>query len=123
MKLHLLCTTNRVPLSYELTAANAADACSLWVNCWRMRAFLGRTTSPASCWGTRPTAAQSLGKSWPGAASCWQPKKADRRPPMRQQQAEVCFAALKGVFGIDGTLAKTLSGLATRIAAKVRAYT
>jgi len=42
---------------------------------------------------------------------------------MRQQQAEVCFAALKGVFGIDGTLAKTLSGLATRIAAKVTKVT
>jgi hypothetical protein len=25
VKLHLLCATNRVPLSYELTPANAAD--------------------------------------------------------------------------------------------------
>ena len=25
MKLHLLCATNRVPISYELTAANIAD--------------------------------------------------------------------------------------------------
>jgi hypothetical protein len=25
VKLHLLCSTNRVPLSYELTAANVAD--------------------------------------------------------------------------------------------------
>ena len=41
-------------------------------------------------------------------------EKADRRPPTRQQ-VEVCFAALKGVFGMDGTLAKTLTGLATRI--------
>jgi hypothetical protein len=33
------------------------------------------------------------------------------------------FAALKGVFGMGGTLAKTLTGLATRIATKVTAYT
>ncbi len=25
MKLHLVCATNRVPLSYELTSANVAD--------------------------------------------------------------------------------------------------
>jgi hypothetical protein len=25
VKLHILCSTNRVPLSYELTAANVAD--------------------------------------------------------------------------------------------------
>jgi hypothetical protein len=36
---------------------------------------------------------------------------------------EVCFAALKRVFSMDATLAKTLVGLATRIAAKVAAYT
>ena len=49
-------------------------------------------------------------------------EKADRRAPIRQQ-VEVCFAALKGVFGMGGTLAKTLTGLATRIATKVTAYT
>jgi hypothetical protein len=49
-------------------------------------------------------------------------EKADRRPQVRQQ-VEVCFAALKRVFGMDGTLAKTLVGLVTRIAAKVAAYT
>jgi hypothetical protein len=36
---------------------------------------------------------------------------------------EVCFAALKRVFGLGETLAKTLVGLATRIAAKICAYT
>ena len=36
---------------------------------------------------------------------------------------EGAFAALKGVFGMGGTLAKTLTGLATRIATKVTAYT
>ena len=27
VKLHLLCSTNRVPISYELTPANVADVC------------------------------------------------------------------------------------------------
>ena len=40
-------------------------------------------------------------------------EKADRRPPVRQQ-VQVCLAALKSVFGMDGTLAKTLRGLATQ---------
>jgi Transposase DDE domain len=38
VKLHLLCATNRVPLSYELTAANAADVLSWWASSWRRRA-------------------------------------------------------------------------------------
>jgi hypothetical protein len=37
-------------------------------------------------------------------------EKAHRRPPVRQQ-VEVCLAALKRVFGMDRTLAKTLTGL------------
>jgi hypothetical protein len=49
-------------------------------------------------------------------------EKADRRAPIRQQ-VEVCFAALKRWFGMGGTLARTLTGLVTRIAAKVAAYT
>jgi hypothetical protein len=36
---------------------------------------------------------------------------------------EICFAVLKRVFGMDATLAKTLTGLATRIATKIAAYT
>ncbi len=50
-------------------------------------------------------------------------QRSNRRPATRQQ-AEVCFATLKRVFGMDGTPAtKTLTGLATRIAAKLAAYT
>jgi hypothetical protein len=48
-------------------------------------------------------------------------ERADRRPATRQQ-VEVCFAALKRTFGMGATLATTLLGLATRIAAKVTAY-
>ncbi len=49
-------------------------------------------------------------------------ERANRRPATRQQ-VEVRFATLKRAFGMDGTLAKTLLGLATRIAAKLAAYT
>ena len=36
---------------------------------------------------------------------------------------EICFSSLKRVFGLGETLAKTLVGLVTRIAAKMAAYT
>jgi hypothetical protein len=40
-----------------------------------------------------------------------------------RQQIEICFSSLKRVFGLGETLATTLTGLATRIAAKITAYT
>jgi len=40
-----------------------------------------------------------------------------------RQQIEIAFASFKRVFGLGETLAKTLVGLATRIAAKITAYT
>jgi hypothetical protein len=49
-------------------------------------------------------------------------ERVDRRPAIRQQ-VEVCFAVLKRAFGMGETLATTLVGLVTRIAAKVSAYT
>src|SRR5215213_6106820 len=96
VKLHLLCSTNRVPLSYELTAANVADVLLV-------RELLSEAGLEE-------------------AGVLLATEKANRCPPIRQQ-VEVCFAALKRVFGMDGTLAKTLRGLVTRIAAKVAAYT
>lgn len=36
---------------------------------------------------------------------------------------EIALASLKRVFGLGQTLARTLVGLATRIAAKIAAYT
>ena len=40
-----------------------------------------------------------------------------------RQQIEIAFSSLKRTFGIGQTLATTLVGLVTRIAAKVSAYT
>jgi hypothetical protein len=121
VKLHLICSTNRVPISYELTAANVADA------------LLGRELVAAAGLGEDDLARRLLGdlayrdgrlaaELAEGAILLATEKADDRRPPIRQQ-VEVCLAALKRVFGMDGTLAKTLTGLAIRIAAKVAAYT
>jgi hypothetical protein len=46
----------------------------------------------------------------------------ERRRGVRQQ-VEIAFSSLKRVFGLGETLATTLVGLATRIAAKMSAYT
>jgi hypothetical protein len=45
-----------------------------------------------------------------------------RRPGVRQQ-IEIAFSSLKRTFGLVETLATTLVGLLTRIAAKLTAYT
>ena len=39
------------------------------------------------------------------------------------QRIEIALSSLKRAFGLDGTLATTLVGLASRIAAKICAYT
>ena len=46
----------------------------------------------------------------------------ERRREARQQ-VEIALSSLKRVFGLGETLATTLVGLATRIAAKITAYT
>ena len=73
MKLHLLCSTNRAPLSYELTAANVADV--LLVRELLAGAGFGEGGVGRRLLGIWPTAAASWEKVWPGAASCWQPKR------------------------------------------------
>lgn len=66
---------------------------------------------------------KKLGKDLAEADVLLAAERAERRPTIRQQ-VEVCFAALKRVFGLgETTLAKTLVGLVTRVAAKVSAYT
>jgi hypothetical protein len=46
------------------------------------------------------------------------------RQGAKRQQVEIALASLKKrVFGVGETLARTLVGLATRIAAKICAYT
>jgi len=120
VKLHLVCATNRVPLSYELTAANVADV--LLVRELLAEAGLGEAAVARGLLGDLAYRSGELGKDLAGRGILLATEKAHRRPPIRQQ-VEVCFSALKGVFGMDATLAKTLTGLVTRIATKVAAYT
>ena len=49
-------------------------------------------------------------------------ERSERRGGARQH-VEIAISSLKRVFGLGETLAKTLVGLATRIAAKICAYT
>ncbi len=121
VKLHLLlCTTNRIPLSYELTAANVADV--LLVRELLAGAGLEEGAVARRLLGDLAYRSGALGEELAGHAILLATEKAHRRAPIRQQ-VEVCFAALKRVFGMDGTLAKTLTGLVTRVATKVAAYT
>ena len=120
VKLHLICATNRIPISYELTAANVADV--LLVGELLSEAGLEEDGLVRRLLGDLAYRGGALGEELAGRGIILATEKADRRPPIRQQ-IEVCFAALKRVFGMDGTLAKTLTGLVTRIAAKVAAYT
>lgn len=120
VKLHLLCSTNRIPLSYELTAANVADA--LLVRELVAAAGLGEGELARRLLGDLAYRSGALATQLAHSGIVLATEKAERRPPIRQQ-VEVCFATLKRIFGMDGTLAKTLVGLASRIAAKVAAYT
>ena len=120
VKLHLICSTNRIPLSYELTSADVADA--LLVRELVAAAGLGEGDLARRLLGDLAYRSGRLAAELAEHGVLLATEKADRRPPIRQQ-VEVCLAALKRVFGMAETLAKTLTGLATRITAKVAAYT
>jgi hypothetical protein len=115
-----LCATNRVPLSYELTAANIADV--TLVEELLSEAGLEEGTVARRLLADLAYRSRTLREEDAGSGVLLASEKADRRAPIRQQ-VEVCFAALKRWFGMGATLAKTLAGLVTRIAAKVAAYT
>ncbi len=119
VKLHLLCATNRVPLSYEITPANAADV--LLAEELLDEARLGDGAA-RRLFGDLAYRSGALKGALGVRGVLLAAERAERRPAIRQQ-VEVCFAALKRVFGLGETLAKTLVGLATRVAAKVVAYT
>lgn len=118
-KLHLICSTNRVPLSYELTPASAADV--LLVEELLDEARLGSETV-RKLYGDLAYRSEVLKEALTHRSVVLVTERAERRPATRQQ-VEICFAALKRAFGLGATLAKTLIGFATRIAAKITAYT
>jgi hypothetical protein len=119
VKLHLVCSTARVSLSYELTAASAADV--LLVEELLDEARLG-DGAPRRLFGDLAYRSGPLRERLAQCGVHLAAERANRRPAIRQQ-VEVCFAALKRTFGLGVILAKTPVGLATRIAAKLTAYT
>ncbi len=73
MKLHLICSTNRVPLSYELTPANTADV--LLVRELLAGADLDESGVAGRLFGDLAYRSGELGAELTGAASCWRPRR------------------------------------------------
>ena len=119
VKLHLLCSTNRVPLSYELTPANIADI-SLTEELIA-EAALGEGVARRLL-GDLAYSSEDLREALAEVGILLATERAERRHGVRQH-IEIALSSLKRVFGLGKTLATTLVGLATRIAAKIAAYT
>ncbi len=120
VKLHLLCATNRVPLSYELTPANAAEV-SLTEELLA-EADLGDELA-RKLLGDLAYRSRELEEELAESGIALLTSEAGARRSGVRQQIEIAFSSLKRVFGLGETLAKTLVGLVTRIAAKITAYT
>jgi hypothetical protein len=122
VKLHLLCATNRIPIPYELTPANVSDVCM--TEELLAEAKLGESGEEVAhkVLGDLAYQSEDLKEEFSEVGIVLQTERAQRKPGLRQQ-IEIAFSTLKRVFGLDATLAKTLTGLATRIAAKICAYT
>jgi len=118
VKLHLLCATNRVPLSYELTPANVSEV--------RLAEELlgGANLGDGAARELLGDLAYRSGALEEALAGCGVRLVTERAKQRgKRQQVEVALASLKREFRLGETLATTLVGLATRIAAKVAAYT
>lgn len=120
VKLHLLCSTNRVPISYELTSANVADL-SL-IEELLDEAGLGEEVARRLL-GDLAYRSRELEEELAESGIALLSSGASARRPGVRQQIEICFSSLKRVFGVGETLATSLIGLVTRIAAKMTAYT
>jgi hypothetical protein len=119
VKLHLLCSTNRVPISYELTPANVAEV-SLAEELLA-EAALGDGAARRLL-GDLAYRSEGLKEALAEVDILLVTEPSERRRGVRQQ-VEIALSSLKRVFGLGETLATTLVGLATRIAAKIAAYT
>ncbi len=119
VKLHLLCATNRVPISYELTPANVAEVGL--VQELLAEANLGNGFA-RELLGDLAYRSGRLKEVLAEAGILLVTEQAERQRGARQQ-VEIALSSLKRVFRLGETLATTLMGLATRIAAKMTAYT
>jgi hypothetical protein len=121
VKLHLICSTNRVPISYELTPANVADVCL--TEELLAEADLGEEEVARKLLGDLAYRSEELEEELAEVGIVLLSSEPSARRPGVRQQIEICFSTLKRIFGLGETLATTLVGLATRIAAKMTAYT
>jgi Transposase DDE domain len=119
VKLHLICATNGVPISYELTPANVAEL-TLTEELLE-EAALGDGVARRLL-GDLAYRSEDLRETLSEVGILLQTERAQRQTGLRQR-IEIAFSSLKRVFGLGETLARTLIGLATRIAAKITAYT
>ncbi len=119
VKLHLICATNGVPLSYELTPANVADIslAEELIN----EAALGNGVARRLL-GDLAYQSKGLKEALAEVGILLSTEPSEQRRGVRQR-IEIALSSLKRVFGLGETLATSLVGLATRIAAKIAAYT
>jgi hypothetical protein len=118
VKLHLLCATNGVPICYELTPANVAEV--RLTEELLAEANLGDDLARRLL-GDLAYRSEALGHALAECGISLVTERADQRG--QRQRIEIALSSLKRAFGLDGTLATTLVGLASRIAAKICAYT
>jgi Transposase DDE domain len=119
VKLHVLCSTSGVPISYELTPANVADV-SLTEELIA-EAALGDGVARRLL-GDLAYRSEGLREALAEVGILLVTELSERRRGVRQR-VEIALSSLKRVFGLGETLATTLVGLATRIATKIAAYT
>jgi hypothetical protein len=119
VKLHLLCAPNCIPISYELTPANVADI-SLSEELLN-EAALGDEVA-RKLLGDLAYRSEDLREALAEVGILLATERSERRHRARQH-IEIAISSLKRVFRLGETLATTLTGLATRIAAKIAAYT
>ena len=119
VKVHLLCAANRIPVSYELTPANVADV-SLTEELLA-EAALGEGVARRLL-ADLAYRSEELRETLAEMGIVLATERSERRRGVRQR-VEIALSSLKRVFGLGETLATTLVGLATRIAAKMTAYT
>ncbi len=119
VKLHLLCSTNRVPISYELTPANVADV-SLAEELLAEAKLGGEVARRV--FGDLAYRSEELREALAEVGVLLATEPSERRRGVRQH-IEIVISSLKRVFGLGETLATTLVGVATRIVAKICAYT
>ena len=115
----MLCSTNPVPISYELTPANVADV-SLTEELLA-EAKLGEEVARRVL-GDPAYRSVELREALAEVGAFLATEPSERRRGVRQQIG-IAISSLKRVFGLGETLATTLVGLATRIAAKICAHT